>query len=489
MKRSNSNLRNTAIAAIIGLPFTSGIAFAQDTQQSAGQTDAPSAQSGDATQQQSASSTAQNGSAEQSDVIVATVGGSDIMSSDVLTVIDMLPPQLRTQPPEMLVPMAMEQLILRQLILAEARAQNLAEDPEVIALVEGATQAAEDDAIVQVWMGREMANAVTDEAVQQEYDRASGQTEQELPPLADVRPQIEQHLRQQALQAIQTNLRAGANIVFFDATGNPVEQPQDQNNSGGSGDSAQDNEQSAGQTDEQSAGQTDAPSAQSSDAMQQPSASSTTQSGSAEQPDVVVATVGGSVIMSSDVLTVIDMLPPQLKTQLPEMLVPMAMEQLILRQLILAEAQAQNLAEDPEVIALTEGATQAAEDDAIVQVWMGREMANAVTDETVQQEYDRASGQTDQELPPLADVRPQIEQHLRQQALQAIRTNLRAGADIVFFDATGNPVEQSQDQSTSGGSGDSVPTTSGNDAASDSDASGNAESGNAEEDAPDSSNN
>ncbi|MFZ3585234.1 hypothetical protein ACOI1H_24350 [Loktanella sp. DJP18] len=232
MKLSNSNLRNAAIAAIVGLPFTSGFAFAQDTQESAGQTDAPSAQSGDVTQQQSASSTNQSGSAAQPDVVVASVGGSNIMSSDVLTVIDMLPPQLKTQPPEMLVPLAMEQLILRQLILEEAQAQNLAEDPEVIALVEGATQSAEDDAIVQVWMDREMANAVTDDAVQQEYDRASGQSDQELPPLADVRPQIEQHLRQQALQEIRTGLREGADVVFFDATGNPVEQSQDQTTSG-----------------------------------------------------------------------------------------------------------------------------------------------------------------------------------------------------------------------------------------------------------------
>lgn len=253
MKLSNSNLRSTAIAAIISLPFTTGAAFAQDTQQSAGQAETTSTQSGDATQQQSPSSSTQNGSDSQPDVVVATVGGSNIMSSDLMTVIDMLPPQMKSQPPEMLVPMAMEQLILRQLILAEAQAQNLAEDAEVIALIGGATQSAEDDAIVQVWLDREMANVVTDEAVQNAYNEASGQNEQELPPIAEVRPQIEQYLRQQAMQDIRIELREGADVVFFDATGNPVEQPQG-NGSSSSGNTSETSSDSSSAPDGEASG-------------------------------------------------------------------------------------------------------------------------------------------------------------------------------------------------------------------------------------------
>ena len=125
----------------------------------------------------------------------------------------------------MLVPMALQQLILRELILAEARAQNLAEDPDVVALVEGSMQAAEEDAMVKIWLDRELADVVSDETVRQVYEQAQGQ--QDLPPLEEARPQIEQMLVQQAMQEIQTRLRQGAEIVLYDPTGRPMEQPQE----------------------------------------------------------------------------------------------------------------------------------------------------------------------------------------------------------------------------------------------------------------------
>ncbi|MFN7024484.1 MAG: hypothetical protein ACK4QP_08160 [Pseudorhizobium sp.] len=214
MTMKNLNLRSTAIAALLTLPLASGVASAQEpgkAQQSSPQTATGSG------------STAGTGtSTGQQDSVVAKVGEKEIRGSDVLTVIGMLPPQLQSQPPQMLVPLALEQLILRELILEQAR-EDLAEDPEVVALVKESTQTATDDAIVQIWLDREMANVATDEAVQQVYDQAKSQ-QQDLPALLVVRPQIEQRLRQQAMQAIQTRLREGADIVLYDPAGNPVEQ-------------------------------------------------------------------------------------------------------------------------------------------------------------------------------------------------------------------------------------------------------------------------
>ncbi|MGR3249223.1 MAG: hypothetical protein ACU0DH_00480 [Paracoccus sp. (in: a-proteobacteria)] len=154
-----------------------------------------------------------------------------------MTVIGALPPQLRSQPPQMLVPIALDQLIMRQLILQKARQANLAEDPEVVALVTGATQAAEDDALVQVWLDRELQDSVTDEAVQQSYDTAQAQGQTDLPPLEAVRPQIEQHLRRQAVEELRTQLREGADIVLFDPTGQPIENTQQASQSSGDGSS------------------------------------------------------------------------------------------------------------------------------------------------------------------------------------------------------------------------------------------------------------
>ena len=223
MNLAKPRMCSTAVAAVLSRPLGSGATLAQET----GRSDQSATPAQEQTQQQSSQSTTgpgQMGGDRQQDAVVATVGEAEILGSDVMTFIGMLPPQLQSQPPQMLVPLALEQLIFRELILEDARAQNLADDPEVVALVDGATQTAADDAMVQVWIDRETAGVVTDEAVQQAYDQAQSQGAQDLPPLEDVRPQIEQHLRQQALQEIRTRLSEGADIVVYDPTGRPVEQ-------------------------------------------------------------------------------------------------------------------------------------------------------------------------------------------------------------------------------------------------------------------------
>lgn len=223
MIMTNSKMRSTAIAALLSFPLATGVAVAQQSQGTS-QTQPSTAQ---AQQQSSQSGSGQpSASGQASDAVVATVGSAEILGSDVMTVIGLLPPQLQSQPPQMLVPMALQQLILRELVLEDARSQNFAEDPEVVALVESSSQTAEEDAMVQVWIDREMANVVTDEAVQGAYADAQAQGQENLPPIDEVRPQIEQFLRQQAMQDIQARLQRDADIVLFDATGQPIEQQQ-----------------------------------------------------------------------------------------------------------------------------------------------------------------------------------------------------------------------------------------------------------------------
>ena len=246
MKLSRSHLLGTAVVALLGFPLAGGTALAQQTDEAASQEQSAQEQSGqEQTGQQQSGTTGQNGTQSstatgqsseglQPNSVVATVGGTEIRGSDVLGLIGLLPPQIQSQPPQMLVPMALEQLILRELILEQARGQNLAEDPDVVALVERSTQASENDAMVQIWLDREMANVVTDEAVQAAYDEAQAAGQQDLPPLEQVRPQIEEFLRQQAMQQIRTQLRQGADVVLYSPTGQPMEQQ------GGSGDDSGD---------------------------------------------------------------------------------------------------------------------------------------------------------------------------------------------------------------------------------------------------------
>lgn len=190
MRQSNSQMRSTAIAALLSLPLAGGAALAQESQDDS-KTEQSATSSQDTEQQQSTSGSGQASGDLQADAVVATVGETEIRGSDVMTVIGMLPQQMQSQPPQVLMPMALEQLILLELIIEEARSQNLGDDPEVKALVEDSARTAEEDAMVQIWLAREMKGVVTDEAGQQVYDDAKVKGAQTLPPVEEVRPQIE----------------------------------------------------------------------------------------------------------------------------------------------------------------------------------------------------------------------------------------------------------------------------------------------------------
>lgn len=253
MNMMKSNMRSTAIAAVLTLPLATGTAFAQQSQSTdQSQQSAQSGSSGTSGQSMSGD--------QQPDALVATVGDAEIRGSDVMTVIGMLPPRLQSQPPEMLVPIALQQLIFRELILEQARAQNLADDPEVVALVEGSAQGAEEDAMVQVWIDRETANAVTEDAVLQVYGTLQPQGDQPVPQIEELRPQIEQHLRQQAMQEIQTRLQQDADIILYDPSGQPVAEDQSQSAVGGSrgtsGSGSGSDQSGSGSTGATSGGQT-----------------------------------------------------------------------------------------------------------------------------------------------------------------------------------------------------------------------------------------
>ncbi|MCA1777650.1 MAG: hypothetical protein LC676_19175 [Loktanella sp.] len=212
MQLSNLKTRIRTMTALVCLPLVAGAAFAQDTDGTDGM-------------EMSEGAIEQSDTGALQDAVVVTVGDAEIVGADVMTVINMMPQEMQSQPSETLVPMAIEQLILRELIVAEARSEDLSEDPDVIALVEGDAQAPEEDAMVQVWLDRELSDVVTDEAVQDLYDEAAEQ--QDLPPLEEARPQIEQALIQQAIQDIRNDLEEDVEVVFYDESGEPLEQAEE----------------------------------------------------------------------------------------------------------------------------------------------------------------------------------------------------------------------------------------------------------------------
>ena len=182
----------------------------------------------------------------QSDRLIAKVADTEIKTSDIEAAVTALPPQLRQQmPTEMLARMAVDQLVLRAMILEDAKSQNLGDDPEVQKMAEANQQRSKDDAIVQVYVQRALEGAVTDEKVQATYDEIASQSEEELPPLEAVRPQIEQQVRQQRLAEIRDELQQDVDVTYYGPDG----EPQDASSSGSGGMSGSGSDSSSGSSD------------------------------------------------------------------------------------------------------------------------------------------------------------------------------------------------------------------------------------------------
>lgn len=205
---------------ISGVALTAALAVAPLAAQEAGTAD-QSAQSSDRTSQSEmpgqSGEQLQPGQSLAPDAVVATVGGTDIVGADVVEFISTLPPRMREQPPQILLSMAVEQKVLRELLLQEAQAQNLAEDPRVTEAVEQDAQLVQEDAMVAIYLQDQLSERVSETQVQHAYEQVQSQTgdDQSLPPLDALRPQIEQQLQQRAIQSLRDELVEGGKVVFY----------------------------------------------------------------------------------------------------------------------------------------------------------------------------------------------------------------------------------------------------------------------------------
>lgn len=109
-------------------------------------------------------------SPQPADPVVARVEGQEIRLSDVRDAANELPDELKNAPPGMLYPLILDQLVAQKAIVARARAEGLERDPEVQRRVARAT----DQELQQALLRREVAPALTEEALRQRYQREGG---------------------------------------------------------------------------------------------------------------------------------------------------------------------------------------------------------------------------------------------------------------------------------------------------------------------------
>ncbi len=110
---------------------------------------------------------AQDASEPEEDRVVANVNGEDIMLSEVLSMLDQLPPNMVQQiPPPMLVPLVADQLVNGRLMAAEGYAANLDESEDVQTRLEQA----ERQLVQQAWLDQAVEDRVSDERLQTIYE-------------------------------------------------------------------------------------------------------------------------------------------------------------------------------------------------------------------------------------------------------------------------------------------------------------------------------
>ena len=121
---------------------------------------------------------AQAANPQPADPVVARVDGQEIRLSEVRDAANQLPDELKNAPPAMLYPLILDQLVAQKALVARARAQGLERDPEVQRRIAQAT----DQELQQALLRREVAPALTDEALRQRYEAgaANRQGEEEV---------------------------------------------------------------------------------------------------------------------------------------------------------------------------------------------------------------------------------------------------------------------------------------------------------------------
>ena len=103
--------------------------------------------------------------ADPADPVVATVNGQDIKQSDVVAMQQTIP-QLRQVPIEMVFDQLLDHLISTRLIVAEARKENLQNDPEVKARL----QEMETQILQQIYLKKAVEPKLTEEALRKRYE-------------------------------------------------------------------------------------------------------------------------------------------------------------------------------------------------------------------------------------------------------------------------------------------------------------------------------
>lgn len=104
---------------------------------------------------------------DDGNIVVATVNGVDITRNDLLLFIETLPQESRSLPAELLLPQIVDRLVRRKLIVAAARALDLAASEDV----KQRLAFKEEEVLERAYVLKEVSDQLTEERLRSAYDQ------------------------------------------------------------------------------------------------------------------------------------------------------------------------------------------------------------------------------------------------------------------------------------------------------------------------------
>lgn len=192
---------NAAIIALVALVVVAGAAFAwfsmngknplsgiqtaSATSSNSGSNDNPAAIASAAGDEAGSKAEGDAGKGEAAtdikpgNPVVAKVDGKDINRADVVNFLQTLPPQTRQIPLQNLFPMAVDQLVNNEIIVAKTKDVNMDSDPEV----QKQLAMAKEQIVRSVYLQKEVEKKLTPDSVKKAYDKMV----KEFPDIEEVR--------------------------------------------------------------------------------------------------------------------------------------------------------------------------------------------------------------------------------------------------------------------------------------------------------------
>lgn len=175
MRRSRPAATLAAAVALLGAPLLAPCPVLAQTSPSASPSASPAAPAA-VPIVPSAAPPAAPMVAPAADTVIAKVGPDVIRYADLQEAMQTLPEQLRALPPNMLYPMLLDQLVDRDVIVLQAKKENLQDDPKVKLAIQRATEQALQNGL----LARDIQPLLTPEALQARYDKEyAGKTGEE----------------------------------------------------------------------------------------------------------------------------------------------------------------------------------------------------------------------------------------------------------------------------------------------------------------------